>query len=139
MHEFFSDTIKEYNKRIMEQKKKNITYKVFKNAFAGLNYFFRKEPNGRTQFIIAVLIVILGIFLNITKYEWIAVLLCIGTVLSAEMMNSAIEKLCDYSQPLFNLQIKIIKDVAAGAVLFISIISAIIGALIFFPKLWQLL
>ena len=44
-----------------------------------------------------------------------------------------------YKQPLFNQHIKIVKDVAAGAVLFISIISAIIGALIFFPKLWQLL
>jgi diacylglycerol kinase len=123
----------------MEQIKKNKTYEMFKNAFAGLNYFFTNERNGRTQFFIAVFTVILGIFLNITKYEWIAVLLCIGIVLSAEMMNSALEKLCDYTQSFFNLQIKIVKDVAAGAVLFISIISAIIGALIFFPKLWQLL
>lgn len=69
MNEFFSDIIKEYNKRIMEQIKKNITYKVLKNAFAGLNYFFRNERNGRTQFIIAVFTVILGIFLNITKQE----------------------------------------------------------------------
>ena len=61
------------------------------------------------------------------------------SILYAEMMNSALEKLCDYNQPLFNLKIKIIKDVAAGAVLLISIISAIIGDLIFFPKLWQLL
>ena len=139
MHGFFSDIIKDYNKGIMEQIKKNMTYKMFKNAFAGLNYFFRNERNGRAQFLIAVFTVILGIFLHITKHEWIAVLLCIGIVLSAEMMNSALEKLCDYNQPLFNLQIKIVKDVAAGAVLFISIISAIIGALIFFPKLWQLL
>ena len=124
---------------IMEQINKNITSKVFKNAFAGMNYFFRNEGNGRTQFIIAIIIVILGIFLNITKHEWIVVLLCIGIVLSAEMMNSALEKLCDYNQPLFNLQIKIVKDVAAGAVLFISIISTIIGALIFFPRLWQLI
>ncbi len=123
----------------MEQIKKNITNKIFKNAFAGLNYFFRNERNGRTQFLIALFTVILGIFLNITKHEWIAVLLCIGIVFGAEMMNSALEKLCDYNQPLFNLQIKIVKDVAAGSVLFISIVSAIIGALIFFPKLWQLL
>ena len=124
---------------IMEQINKNITSKVFKNAFAGMNYFFRNEGNGRTQFIIAIIIVILGIFLNITKHEWIVVLLCIGIVLSAEMMNSALEKLCDFNQPLINLQIKIVKDVAAGAVLFISIISTIIGALIFFPRLWQLI
>ena len=65
-----------------------------------------------------------------------AVLLCIGGVLSAEMLNSALERLCHYIQPSFNLQIKLIKDMAAGAVLIICIISAIIGALIFLPKLW---
>jgi|SRR5688572_12309700 len=119
--------------------KKNNLYKAFVNAFAGMNYFFRHERNGRILLIIGVFIVILGKLLNITQHEWIAVLLCIGTVLSAEMMNSALEKLCNYAQPSFNLQIKIIKDVAAAAVLFLSLISTIIGALIFFPKLWQLL
>ena len=123
----------------MQQIKTNNIYKAFVNAFAGLNYFFSHERNGRTLLIIGVFTIILSKLLHITQHEWIAVLLCIGTVLSAEMMNSSLEKLCDYTQPSFNLQIKIIKDVSGGAVLFISIISAIIGVLIFFPKLWQLL
>ena len=123
----------------MQQIKTNNIYKALVNAFAGLNYFFRHDRNGRTQLIIAVFIVILSKLLDITQHEWIAVLLCIGTVLSAEMINSSLEKLCDYTQPSFNLQIKIIKDLSGGAVLFICIISAIIGVLIFFPKLWQLL
>ena len=123
----------------MQQLKANKTYKAFVNAFAGLSYFFGHERNGRYQLIIGVLTVILSILLRIARHEWMIVLLCIGTVLSAEMMNSALEKLCDYVQPSFSLQIKIIKDVAAGAVLFICIISAITGALIFFPKLWQLI
>lgn len=123
----------------MQQLKTNKTNKAFVNAFAGLNYFFRHERNGRTQLIIGVFTVILSTLLHITQHEWIAVLLCIGAVLSAEMMNSALEKLCDYIQPSFNPEIRIIKDIAAGGVLFIAIISAIIGASIFFPKLWQLL
>src|SRR5687767_9263852 len=101
-------------------KTKNI-YAPFVNAFAGLNYFFRHERNGRVLLIIGVFIVILGKLLNITQHEWIVVLVCISTVLSAEMMNSALEKLCNYLQPSFNLQIKIIKDVAAAAVLFLTL------------------
>ena len=123
----------------MQKIKANTTYKAFVNAFAGMGYFFRHERNGRSLLIIGVFIVILGKLLNITQHEWIAVLICIGIVLSAEMMNSALEKLCNYLQPSFDLQIKIIKDVAAAAVLFLSLISAVAGALIFFPKLWQLL
>lgn len=119
--------------------KSNKILKAFINAFAGLIYFLRHERNGRIQLIIGLITVIFGALLHLSKYEWIAVLLCTGGVLSAEMMNSALEKLCDHIQPLYNLQIKMIKDLAAGAVLFISLISAITGTLIFIPKLWQLL
>lgn len=112
---------------------------AFRNAFAGLNYFFKHESNGRIQLIIGSLTITGSILFRISRLEWVAVLFCIGAVLSAEMMNSALEKLCNHIHPSFHLQIKIVKDVAAGAVLFISITSAIIGALIFFPKIWQLL
>lgn len=123
----------------MQHIKTNKIYYAFVNAFAGLYYFFRHERNGRIQLIIGIFTVILSTLLNLSQLEWIAILLCIGTVLSAEMMNSALEKFCDYSHPSFNLQIKVIKDMAAGAVLFLCITSAITGALIFLPKLWQLL
>src|SRR5258706_13299895 len=96
---------------------------AFKNAFAGLVYFFRHERNGRIQLIIGLLSIILSILLHISKYEWIVVLLCTGAVLSAEMSNSALEKLCNHVHPSFHLQIKIVKDVAAGAGLFICIIN----------------
>ncbi|MEO6219260.1 MAG: diacylglycerol kinase family protein [Ginsengibacter sp.] len=111
----------------------------FKNAFAGMGYFFMHERNGRIQLIIGLLTAITGMLLQISRHEWIVILLCIGAVLSAEMMNSAIEKLCNHIQPSFHIQIKIVKDLAAGAVLFISIISALIGVFIFIPKIYQLL
>ena len=122
----------------MKQLQTNKTYNAFVNAFTGLYYFFRHEQNGRSQLVIGIFTVIISTLLHISPHEWIAVLLCIGTVLSAEMINSALEKLCDYSQPLFNPQIRIIKDIAAGSVLIISVSSAIIGAFIFIPKLLQL-
>jgi diacylglycerol kinase len=112
---------------------------AFKYALAGLAYFFRHERNGRIQSIIAIIATVTSVLLRISKGEWIMVLFCIGAVLSAEMMNSALEKLCDHLHPSFHPQIKIVKDVAAGSVLFISLISALIGAMIFAPKIWQLL
>ncbi len=58
---------------------------------------------------------------------------------ASEMMNSALEKLCDHIHPAFHQQIKIVKDVAAGGVLLISLMSAFVGTLIFMPKIWNLL
>lgn len=115
---------------------RNKMYRAFKNALAGLGYFFRHERNGRIQLVLGGVTIFFSVKLHISRVEWMIVLLCSGCVLFAEMINSALEKLCDHIEPSFHLQIKIIKDIAAAAVLFISIISAIIGAFIFLPRLW---
>jgi undecaprenol kinase/diacylglycerol kinase (ATP) len=120
-------------------KMKQKTAKSFVNAFAGLGYFFRSERNGRIQTVLGILTVTLAAFFRVSLTEWIFLLLCIGAVLSLEMLNSALEKLCDLVQPDLHPQIKIIKDVAAGAVLWASGISALTGALIFLPKIWHYL
>ena len=73
--------------------------------------------------------------LKVDTIEWTILILCMILVLSLEMINSAIEKICDLIQPNQHPQIKIIKDVAAGAVLLASIGAAIIGAIILLPKL----
>lgn len=65
----------------------------------------------------------------------LAVLLCIGLVMALEMVNAAIEKLCDRLHPDKHTDIKLVKDMAAGAVLWAAIISAIVGLIIFAPKL----
>lgn len=119
--------------------KNNKTIDAFRNAFAGLAYFFKHERNGRLQLLIGIIIILLSIFLHVSLTEWLVIIICIGAVLSAEMMNSVLEKICNYVQPLVDPRIKIIKDVAAGAVLFICIAASIIGAIIFIPKICQLL
>ena len=108
---------------------------AFGYAFRGLGSFFSKEKNGRVQLAIGIVTVILSFMLSISIKEWIAILLCIGLVLSLEMINSALEKLCDLVHPSFHPSVKIIKDISAGAVLWASLISAIIGLLIFLPKI----
>lgn len=113
--------------------------KGFVYAFNGLVIFFRHERNGRIQMAVAILVVLLSWWLKIAAPEWIVVLGCIGAVLSLEMINSSIEKICNLVHPKYHPAVKTIKDMSAGAVLFVSIVSAIIGAIIFLPKIYPLL
>jgi undecaprenol kinase/diacylglycerol kinase (ATP) len=113
--------------------------KGFIYAYNGVVIFFRHERNGRIQLAIAIIVVLVGWLLKLTSAEWMVLLGCIASVLSFEMINSAIEKICNLVHPTYHPAIKTIKDMAAGAVLFVSVISSIIGAIIFLPKILQLL
>ena len=102
-------------------------------AGQGLRFFFRHERNGQVQGVIAVMVTAAGFFFGVTKTEWLALLVCTGLVISLEMLNSAIERICNLYTTEFHPGIKIIKDVAAAAVLWSAILSLIIGLLIFVP------
>jgi len=108
---------------------------AFANSFKGLLYFIKHERNGRIQMGATILVLIAAAVLHASSIEWLVILLCIGAVLSLEMLNSAIEKLCDMVHKDYHPTIKIIKDVAAGAVLLASIISVVIACIIFLPKI----
>ena len=84
--------------------------------------------------VIAILVVVLGLIFSISAAEWIVLLFCIASVLSLEMINSAIEKLCNLVHPKYHPAVKVIKDISAGAVLWASVISGVIGIIVFFPK-----
>lgn len=119
--------------------KKQTIIKAFANAFNGIKYFFLHEKNGKIQLCVASIVVFVAAGMDVSTMQWIALLFCIAMVLAAEMMNTAIEHLCNMIQEEYHPVIKIVKDVSAGAVLFISIISAIIGCIIFIPKILNLL
>jgi len=109
--------------------------KSFANAFRGLKDSLSHERNFQIQYVIALLVVGAGIFFSLNATEWMIILICFAVVLSFEIINSAIEKLCDLVCPEYNLIIKKVKDMCAGAVLFSAIISFIIGCIIFLPKI----
>ncbi|MFZ4769707.1 MAG: diacylglycerol kinase family protein [Ferruginibacter sp.] len=94
-----------------------------------------KEPNFKIHLLLALLATMLGFLLHISNIEWLVVLICITLVLAFEMLNTAIEQLCNLISPAFNPVIKIIKDVSAAAVLVVALMAAICGAVIFLPKL----
>jgi diacylglycerol kinase (ATP) len=92
-----------------------------------------RNRNMRTHVIASVVAIILGLALGIDRTSWIAVVLCIGIVMGAEMLNTSIEELCDLVQPEIDPRIKSIKDIAAGAVLVIATSAGICGLIIFIP------
>jgi diacylglycerol kinase len=108
-------------------------------ASQGTVQFFSKQRNAKIQTVMGLTAISLGFIVSITPYQWLLVLFCIGLVISLEMINSAIENFCDMVTTDFHPGIKIIKDMAAGAVLVASIASLIIGLVIFIPALTNFL
>jgi diacylglycerol kinase len=117
-----------------KKRAKNFTMKkVFAVAFNGIVQCFRTELNFKIQLIATLTVVILGFIFNITQTQWFVIILCCAMVLALELINTAIEKLCDMISKDFHPTIKIVKDTAAGAVLVTAIGSAVAGAVIFVP------
>jgi len=117
--------------------KQNSLLKAFQYAFSGIGRFLLNDRNGNIHILIAVMIATAGWFFGISVQEWSIILLCIGLVISLEMVNHALEKLCDAVHEAHHPLIKITKDVAAGAVLWSAMISVVIGLLIFLPKIFS--
>jgi diacylglycerol kinase len=102
-------------------------------ASEGILYFFKNERNGRIQAVVAILIIGAGFYFNISKTEWCIVLGSIGWIISLELVNTAIERICEMLSKEYNPMVKIIKDVAAGAVWWSAVLIALIGLIIFLP------
>ena len=94
----------------------------------------KTERNVKIHITIMILVIIAGIVLKINTQEWIICIILFGLVISLELVNSAIEATVDIAMPEINEKAKVAKDVAAGAVLVSAIASAIIGLIIFIPK-----
>lgn len=103
----------------------------------GILNFFRSEHNAIVHLSVSIVVVAFGIWLSISKSEWIMITFAIGLVFSAEIFNTAIEKLADQITLEYNEHVKKIKDLAAAAVLVCAITAVIIGLIIFLPLLIQ--
>ncbi len=106
-------------------------------AGKGIRTAFISERNLKIQTCFVVLVILSGWVLHISIIEWLICFLCFGLVIGAELMNTSVEKLVDLVSPQFHPLAEKVKDIAAGAVLFNSVIAAIIGLIIFVPKIWE--
>ena len=107
----------------------------FKYAFEGILQTYVGEQNLKIHTVIAILVIIFGFILKISYTEWLVCLVLIGLVLMAEFFNTSIEYLVDLVSPEIHPLAKATKDTASAGVLMMAIISAIIGLIIFVPKL----
>ena len=105
----------------------------FRHAFRGLFSLLKHERNFKVQLVCLILVVSAGIFFNISRIEWILIILTSSLVLSLEALNTSIEKLCDLYSTEIDNRIKTIKDIAAGSVLIASIFAVVTAIFVFYP------
>lgn len=106
-----------------------------RHAIEGINNTASVETNLKIHFMVMICVIVLGLMVGLSPFEWIICIILFSIVISAEIFNTAIEKTLDYINEDYDAEIKFIKDASAGAVLVVAIASAIIGAIIFIPKL----
>ena len=112
--------------------------KSFQYAFNGIKATFLSELNFKIHLIFTLVVIVSGAYFQIPLPQWLAIILCIGMVLSFELVNTAMEKLCDSLHPEIHPTIKMIKDITAAAVFIVAIISVIVAMLIFLPHFLSL-
>jgi len=106
-----------------------------KHAGEGLFYAIRTQRNFRIHLVATALVVLMGVWLRLPGASWAILALMIGLVLVTEMMNTAAEALVDLASPDYHPLAKLVKDVAAGAVLVIALTSVVVGLIILGPPL----
>ena len=107
----------------------------FKYTIEGLLNTTNVERNLKIHFLVTFCVITLGLMVKLSKMEWVICIILFGLVITAELFNTAFEKTLDYINEDYDADIKFIKDASAAAVLVMAISSAIIGLMIFLPKL----
>ncbi len=104
----------------------------FRHAFNGLRDLLRQEPNMKLHALATIAALGLGWYRGLSRLEWIALVIAIALVWITEALNTCVEELCNlYAGERFHPKVKLIKDIAAGAVLLASIAALITGGILF--------
>ena len=115
----------------------NRLIKSFSYAFRGLRKTYREEQNIRVQIIVGSLALFLAFFVGLNRIEFSIIILLVVLVILMELANSAVERIYDVLKPRINTYIKEIKDIMAAAVLLASMMSVVVGSIIFWPYLFS--
>jgi diacylglycerol kinase len=110
-------------------------YRSFAIGFLGLIHAIGAEQNMRIHCLAALGVIAAGFAVALAAWEWITILLCIGLVVSAECMNTAVERLADRVSPETHPLIKQAKDCSSAAVLVLALTAAAAGLVVFVPRI----
>lgn len=103
-------------------------------AVNGAYLLLRKEASIQVQFVIGIIMTIVGFYFDLSATEWMFQIFAIGLIMSMEGLNTAVEEIADFVHPDFHIKIGFIKDVAAGAVFIAAFTAIAIGMIIYIPK-----
>ena len=103
-------------------------------AFKGMIHLLKTEASIKVQFSLALIMIALGIYFEISSIEWMLQTFAVSLVMSIEGLNTAVEKIADFIHPDHHPKIGIIKDIAAGAVFIASFAAITVSCLIYIPK-----
>lgn len=106
-------------------------WKSINHAWCGLRIFMKTEVHARLHLTAAVMVLFAGWIFDFSLFEWLFVIISIGLVFLAEIFNTVLERMMDFVHPDVHPEVKVIKDMAAGAVLWISFIVFIVGLILF--------
>lgn len=122
----------------MNDVKRNVNFRTaLGNAIAGLKYMLRTQRNARIHLAATVIVIAVGFWLELSITDWILIVIAIGLVWVAEMFNTALECFFDLVEPKENKIVRAGKDTSAAAVFLTSLLSALIGILVFGPLVLQ--
>lgn len=124
------------NEQPKDKKLKNNSFiEAWENAFNGIVYAVTTQGNIKKQLVIAVIVMIISLFFNLNRAEFLCLMFTVILIIIAEMINTAIETVVDLYTDLYHPKAKIAKDVGAGAVVIAAINAIIVAYFLFFDKI----
>ncbi len=116
--------------------KKPPIHRSFWNAITGLFWMLKSERNFQLEVFALLINLFLIVYLKVNAVDAAIIFLVSFAVLSLEIVNTCIEKICNIIQPEYDVRIKVIKDIAAAAVFLMALGSVVIGILIYLKYLF---
>ncbi len=114
-------------------------FSALKSALIGIQSLLKESRNVRIQCVVFICVCVTGIYVQLPLYNWLWILAASTLVLTMEALNTSIEHLADLISSEYHPKIKILKDIAAGAVLIASMFSIVVAGVVFLPYLRAIL
>ena len=111
-------------------------HKSVGNAIRGVIWMLKSERNFQLEVLALLINIFLIVFLKLNTVDAAIILVVCFSVLSMEILNTCVEKICDIIQPEFDFRIKVIKDISAAAVVLMALASVVVGVLVYWKYLF---
>lgn len=110
-------------------------WKVTVHSWEGLVYFYKYERSAILHLVSAILMLLGAWMLSMSPMEWLVIIMVLFTTLSVELLNTAIEKVCDLITTDYNINIKVAKDVGSAATGVLTLVGVVVVLVIYVPKM----